>query len=78
MLRATAVILSSLLYLSACGQTTGDRALSGGGIGAAGGAAAGALVGAPVTGALIGAAAGAAAGAGTTSSQVNFGQPIWH
>ncbi len=77
MLRATAAVLSLLLCLSACGQTTSDRALSGGGIGAAGGAAAGALVGAPVTGALLGGAAGAATGAATSPDQLNLGQPVW-
>jgi len=75
-LRARAAIVLSLLCLSACGQTTGDRTLSGGGIGAAGGAALGALVGAPVTGALLGGAAGAATGVATSPRQVNLGQPL--
>jgi osmotically inducible lipoprotein OsmB len=69
--------LGCLLLLVACGHTTGDRALSGAGIGAAGGAVAGALVGAPVTGALIGAGAGAATGALTSPNQVNLGRPVW-
>jgi hypothetical protein len=57
------------LALAGCGQTTGERALTGGLIGAGGGAAIGALAGGG-TGAAIGAAAGgltgAAAGALTT------------
>lgn len=64
--------------LAACGQTTGDRALSGGGIGAAGGAAVGALTGTSVLGgAAIGGAAGAATGALTSPSTVNLGRPAW-
>jgi hypothetical protein len=63
---------------AACGQTTGDRALSGGGLGAAGGAAVGALTGTSVLGgAAIGGAAGAATGALTSPSTVNLGRPAW-
>jgi len=62
------------LALGACGQTTGERALTGGLIGAGGGAAIGAIAGGG-TGAAIGAAAGgltgAAAGALTTPSNTN-------
>jgi osmotically inducible lipoprotein OsmB len=67
----------SLLALGACGNTTGDRALSGAGIGAGVGLVGGALVGAPVEGALIGGAVGAGAGALTDPRQVNLGKPIW-
>ena len=77
MSRSVIALFASLLCLGACGHSTGDRALSGAGIGAAGGAVAGALVGAPLTGAVIGGAAGAATGALTTPSQVNLGRPIW-
>ncbi len=77
MSRTVTVALVCLLCLSACGHSTGDRALSGAGIGAAGGAVAGALVGAPLTGAVIGGAAGAATGALTSPNQVNLGRPIW-
>jgi hypothetical protein len=50
--------------VAACGQTPGQRALSGGAIGAGGGAAVGAVTGgSPLTGALVGGAGGAAAGA---------------
>lgn len=66
-----------LLALTACGQTTGDRALSGGAIGAGAGAVGGALMGSPGTGALLGGALGAGAGALTSPSQVDLGKPIW-
>lgn len=70
-------IALSALTLSACGNTKGDRALSGAGIGGAAGLVGGALVGAPVTGAAIGAAAGAGAGALTNKDQIDLGKPIW-
>jgi PAS domain S-box-containing protein len=63
------------LGLAACGQNTGERALSGGGIGAAGGAVIGAVTGTSVLGgAVIGGAAGAATGALTSPSQINLGR----
>ncbi len=66
------------LMLSACGESRGDRALSGAGIGAGVGAAAGALTGGNiVTGAALGGAAGAAAGGLTDKKDVNFGKPAW-
>jgi osmotically inducible lipoprotein OsmB len=73
----TLAITLSLLALTGCGQTTGDRALSGGGIGAGVGAVGGALMGSPLEGALIGGAVGAGAGALTNSSQVDLGRPVW-
>ena len=66
-----------LLALAACGETTGDRGLSGAGIGAAVGAVGGALVGEPLAGAAIGAGVGAGAGALTSPSQVDLGKPVW-
>lgn len=72
-----AVCLCSLFALGACGTTTSDRAISGGGIGAGAGAVGGLLLGAPLEGALIGGAAGAAAGALTDPSQIDLGRPIW-
>ena len=69
--------IAATLLLAGCGNTTGDRALSGGGIGAAGGAVLGSLVGAPFAGALIGGGAGAATGAATSPSDVNLGTPVW-
>lgn len=73
---AAALILATLA-LAACGTSTTDRALSGGGIGAGVGAVGGALLGSPVEGALIGGAVGAGAGALTTSEQVDLGRPLW-
>lgn len=67
----------SLLALGACGDTWGDRALSGGAIGAGAGGLGGLLVGSPLTGALIGGAVGAGVGAATRSDQVNVGRPVW-
>jgi osmotically inducible lipoprotein OsmB len=72
-----ALACAPLLVLGACGDTVGDRALSGGGIGAGLGLVGGLLAGSPLTGALIGGAVGAGAGALTTPGQVNFGQPAW-
>jgi osmotically inducible lipoprotein OsmB len=77
---AAALVLSSLalLGLAACGDTKGDRALSGGGLGAAAGAGIGALTGGSVLGgAVIGGAIGAAGGALTDKDDVNLGKPAW-
>lgn len=68
-------IVPIILALAACGQTTGERALSGAGIGAGVGLVGGALVGAPVEGALIGGAVGAGTGALTSPRQINLGRP---
>jgi osmotically inducible lipoprotein OsmB len=66
-----------LLGLTACGETTGDRAVTGAGIGAGVGLLGGALVGAPLAGALVGGALGAGAGMLTTPNQVDLGRPAW-
>ena len=69
------VILTSVLclFLAACGSSKGDRALSGGAIGAGVGALGGAAVGgSAVTGAVIGGAAGAATGAMTDEDDINL------
>jgi hypothetical protein len=74
---AAAMAAASLL-LAACGYTAGDRAASGGMIGAASGAGVAALTGgAPLVGAAIGGAAGALGGAVTTGSGLNLGRPLW-
>jgi len=75
----TRMALSGLvLGLAACGQSTGDRAASGGLLGAGAGAAIGAVTGgSPLTGALIGAGVGAVGGAVTKSDDVNLGRPAW-
>ena len=72
-----AIVLLSLSVLGGCGYSRGDRALSGGGIGAGVGAVGGLMFGAPLEGALIGGAVGAGAGALTSPSHVNLGRPIW-
>ena len=58
---------SILLTVAACGDTWGQRAVTGGAIGAGSGAAVGAVTGMGVLpGALIGGAVGAGVGAATT------------
>jgi osmotically inducible lipoprotein OsmB len=76
-LLATPLLLATLA-LAACGQTTGDRAISGGLLGAGTGAAISGITGGSLgTGALVGGAAGAAGGALTSGRDVNLGRPIW-
>ncbi len=70
-------LLASSLALAACGSSTSDRALSGGGIGAGVGAVGGALLGSPLEGALLGGAVGAGAGALTDKDRIDLGKPIW-
>lgn len=79
MRKSTFTILSvTVLALGACGQTTGDRAVSGGLLGAGGGALIGAATGGNAgTGALIGGGLGAAGGALTSPRDVNLGRPAW-
>jgi hypothetical protein len=63
-LAAIAAALSMLT--AACGDTPGQRAVTGGAIGAASGAVVGSTVGAPLGGAVVGGLGGAAVGAATT------------
>lgn len=71
-------LLVMSLTLGACGQRPGERAASGGLIGAGGGAAIAAMTGgAPLWGAAIGGAAGAIGGALTSPRDVNLGKPAW-
>ncbi len=66
---AIRIVLMSALAggLAACGNNPGDRAVSGGLLGAGGGAALGAVAGFnPLVGAVVGGAGGAAVGAATT------------
>lgn len=65
---AILVVLASALSMltAACGETPGQRAVTGGAIGAASGAVVGSTVGAPVGGAVVGGLGGAAVGAATT------------
>jgi osmotically inducible lipoprotein OsmB len=75
--RSGIAIAVATLLLAGCGTSTGDRAISGGAIGAAGGAVIGSLVGAPLAGAALGGAGGAAIGGLTSPSDVDLGKPIW-
>jgi Ca2+/Na+ antiporter len=73
-----AILAIAALTLAACGNTTGDRALSGAAIGAGTGLAVGAVTGATLLqGAVVGGALGAAAGALTDNRQINLGRPLW-
>jgi hypothetical protein len=64
---ASGLLAATLISLARCGDTAGERALSGGAIGAGGGAIIGAATGiGPGTGALIGGGGGALTGAATT------------
>ncbi len=76
---ATGLVLAALvLSLAGCGYNRGDRALSGGLIGAGGGAAIAAVTGgSPLVGAAIGGGAGAIGGAVTSGHDVNLGRPVW-
>ncbi len=71
MILCAAVVAS--LTLGACGSRPGERALSGGAIGAGVGAVGSTLVGgSPWTGAAIGGAAGAVTGAVTDKDDINL------
>jgi osmotically inducible lipoprotein OsmB len=66
------------LLLAGCGDTTTDRALSGGAIGAGAGAVGSTVLGgSTIGGAVLGGAAGAAAGALTDEDDIDLGRPIW-
>jgi hypothetical protein len=71
-------VLATVITVSACGHRPGDRALSGGLIGAGGGAGIAAITGgSPLVGAAIGGAAGAIGGAVTSPRDVSLGRPAW-
>lgn len=66
--------------LVACGETRGDRAVSGAAIGAGTGAAIGGIAGGPPgagAGAAVGAGAGAVTGAVSDPGTINLGRPAW-
>lgn len=72
-------VLGICVMLAACGTTPGDRAISGGALGAASGAVIGAVAGGPILGAaLIGGAAGAAVGAFSNPHMIDLGPVPWH
>ncbi|HEY2035115.1 MAG TPA: YMGG-like glycine zipper-containing protein [Rhizomicrobium sp.] len=72
-----AIAAASMLVLAGCGTDPGDRAVSGGLIGAGAGALVGAATGNVATGAAIGAASGAVIGAATDPCTLNLGDPVW-
>lgn|GEM_PF-980108 len=75
---ASGICVALVFILSACGQSTSDRAISGGAIGAGAGAVGGALIGgSAVTGAVVGGAVGAATGGLTNSKDIDLGKPAW-
>lgn len=67
----------SVLVVAGCGTDPGDRAASGGLIGAGAGAVIGAAAGNPAAGAAIGAASGAVIGAATDPCTLDLGNPVW-
>ena len=74
---ALSAAVAAGLGLAACGTTPGDRAVSGGLLGAGAGAAIGSLSGNAGTGAVIGGLGGAAVGALTDPCTFNLGDPYW-
>ena len=69
--------LAAALLLAGCGTDPGDRAVSGGMIGAGAGAIIGAATGTAATGAVIGAVGGALVGGATDPCDLDLGQPFW-
>jgi osmotically inducible lipoprotein OsmB len=72
-----AIAFTSILVVAGCGTDPGERALSGGMIGAGAGAIIGGATGSAATGAAIGAVSGAAIGAATNPCDLNLGDPYW-
>ena len=70
-MRVIAIGVLATLLLSGCGTATGDRGLSGAGIGAGIG-----VIGGP-PGMVVGGAVGAEAGMLSKPQQVNLGKPAW-
>lgn len=70
-MKFTTIVLLTALALAGCGTTTGDRGLSGAGIGAGIG-----VIGGP-PGMVLGGAIGAGVGMVTKPSSVNLGRPVW-
>lgn len=71
-------MLAVATMVTACGNSQGDRALSGAGIGAGVGAVGSSLAGgSAVGGALVGGAVGAGAGALTDKEDIDLGDAAW-
>lgn len=78
MMRPRILLFAVPFLLAACGSLPQDRAITGGGIGAAGGAIIGAVTGLTVVqGALIGTGLGAVIGGLTTADNFDLGAPFW-
>ncbi len=78
MTRYSKLVFALPFLLAACGTAPRDRAVSGGGIGAAGGAIIGAVTGwSVIGGALLGTGLGAAIGGLTSPDNINLGKPFW-
>jgi hypothetical protein len=74
---ALGAALAAGLLLSSCGTDPGERAVTGGLLGAGAGAAIGSVTGSAGAGAVIGGVAGAAIGAATNPCDLNLGDPFW-
>ena len=70
-MKRTLLIAATVLMLAGCGTMAGDRAISGGLIGAGVGAVTGGV------GVVVGAALGAGAGYVIKPEDINLGAPIW-
>lgn len=70
-MRFVAIGMVASMLLSGCGTATGDRGLSGAGIGAGIG-----IIGGP-PGMVVGGVVGAAAGMLSKPKQVDLGKPAW-
>ena len=77
-IKTVCVLSVSVLLLTGCGTSPGDRGLSGGILGAGTGAAIGSLAGSAGTGALVGGLGGAAIGLLTSPEVVNLGPAPWN
>jgi osmotically inducible lipoprotein OsmB len=75
---AAPMALCLCVGVSGCGTTPGDRAVSGGLLGAGTGAVIGSLAGGVGEGALIGGVGGALIGAVTSPDSLYMGEPPWH
>ena len=73
---AIGAVMASAFALAGCGTTPGERAVTGGMLGAAGGAVIGAATGNAAAGAAIGAVAGAAVGAMTDPCDLDLGNAL--
>lgn len=73
-MKRTMLLAAVAVFAAACGTTPGDRAVSGGLLGAGTGAAIGSLSGNAGAGAVIGGVAGAATGALTDPCALNLGE----